>query len=491
MSAASVASEATGSLAETSVPRLIAQAWRDRTSGQLCLRRGAAERRVLFIDGSPLRVEADAGADEFAAFLEDARKITGPERLKVVRFAEERECSQAQAVMALKLLEAKDLYQALRDATRQEIVDLFEWTDGTFEWQPGPSDVPEKAKTFDPLKLLQEFLPQRWGSDRLFTDLMPQSDRRAEIAPSSRRVVAKLGKAGPLAQQIVAGINGSQSVGQLLGRCAGDPLAAATLWVLIHTEMIRLQESGEADAAAPIEFEVLVEKSASGAPAAQPTKVSAPGPSEPDAAQAPDASRKGSKSDALEAEVMDLLGRLEDISHYEALGLELDASPAEIKKAYFKAAKKYHPDTLARLGLESIRDDAALVFARIARAFEVLSDKDKKALYDDGGPEPTEIDTARLAQAETSFRKGEILLKMGNFARGHSNTWSRRSSSGRKSPPIRRRWAGPCSSSRRPMPFAHEPTWNARSAAPQKTPSRCSDSEKSCRRWAKPSPAKS
>jgi len=65
--------------------------------------------------------------------------------------------------------------------------------------------------------------------------------------------------------------------------------------------------------------------------------------------------------------------------------------------------------------MEDLRDDAAQVFARIAEAFETLSDPNKKAAYDAGGGDEPEIDTARLAQAETSFRKGEILLRMGNF----------------------------------------------------------------------------
>jgi tetratricopeptide (TPR) repeat protein len=56
------------------------------------------------------------------------------------------------------------------------------------------------------------------------------------------------------------------------------------------------------------------------------------------------------------------------------------------------------------------------VFARVAEAFDTLSRVDKRREYDaallDDGPE---IDVNRLAQAEALFRKGEVLLKMGNF----------------------------------------------------------------------------
>jgi DnaJ-class molecular chaperone len=118
----------------------------------------------------------------------------------------------------------------------------------------------------------------------------------------------------------------------------------------------------------------------------------------------------------MRAEIEALLGQLTDLDHYSALRLETGTSAAEIKKAYFKAAKKYHPDALARLGLDDLRDDAARVFARISEAFETLSDADRRAAYDSGAGEAAEIDTASLAQAERSYRKGEILVRMGNFA---------------------------------------------------------------------------
>jgi tetratricopeptide (TPR) repeat protein len=120
-------------------------------------------------------------------------------------------------------------------------------------------------------------------------------------------------------------------------------------------------------------------------------------------------------ADTLREEIESLLGQLSTLDHYSALGLDESAGAAQFKRAYFKAAKKYHPDSLARLGLEDLREPAALIFGRIAEAFETLSDPEKKAAYDTYGSQEPEIDTARLAQAETSFRKGEILAKMGNF----------------------------------------------------------------------------
>jgi molecular chaperone DnaJ len=64
------------------------------------------------------------------------------------------------------------------------------------------------------------------------------------------------------------------------------------------------------------------------------------------------------------------------MSHYETLGLTRDASVDEIKSAYRRLAKQYHPDVN--------KDDPAAeeMFKRVAEAYETLSDPDKRRLYD-------------------------------------------------------------------------------------------------------------
>lgn len=64
---------------------------------------------------------------------------------------------------------------------------------------------------------------------------------------------------------------------------------------------------------------------------------------------------------------------------YEVLGIKKGASQSEIKKAYRKMAKKYHPDTNA--GDEA----AAEKFKEVSEAYSVLNDPEKKKLYDQFG----------------------------------------------------------------------------------------------------------
>ncbi len=62
--------------------------------------------------------------------------------------------------------------------------------------------------------------------------------------------------------------------------------------------------------------------------------------------------------------------------YYEVIGVQKGASDEEIKKAYRKQAKKYHPD------LNPGNKEAEAKFKEVNEAYEVLSDKDKRARYD-------------------------------------------------------------------------------------------------------------
>ena len=61
--------------------------------------------------------------------------------------------------------------------------------------------------------------------------------------------------------------------------------------------------------------------------------------------------------------------------YYEVLGVGRDASEDEIKKAYRRMARQYHPDV-------STVDGAEERFKEVNEAYQILSDQDKRSAYD-------------------------------------------------------------------------------------------------------------
>ena len=67
--------------------------------------------------------------------------------------------------------------------------------------------------------------------------------------------------------------------------------------------------------------------------------------------------------------------------YYEIMGVARDAAPDEIKRAYRRLARKFHPDV-------SKEKDAEARFKEVGEAYEVLRDPEKRAAYDQLGRRP-------------------------------------------------------------------------------------------------------
>ena len=70
------------------------------------------------------------------------------------------------------------------------------------------------------------------------------------------------------------------------------------------------------------------------------------------------------------------------VDYYNILGISKNATDAEIKKAYKKAALKYHPDRNP-----NNKEAAEAKFKEISKAYQVLSDSHKRRTYDQFGEE--------------------------------------------------------------------------------------------------------
>ena len=68
-----------------------------------------------------------------------------------------------------------------------------------------------------------------------------------------------------------------------------------------------------------------------------------------------------------------------DKDYYSTLGINRNASEKEIKQAFRRLARKYHPD----VNKGDKRSEES--FKEVAEAFAVLSDSEKRAKYDRGG----------------------------------------------------------------------------------------------------------
>jgi tetratricopeptide (TPR) repeat protein len=85
-------------------------------------------------------------------------------------------------------------------------------------------------------------------------------------------------------------------------------------------------------------------------------------------------------------------------THYEMLEIERGASEAQVKEAYFRMAKRFHPDVHHDAALHDLRDKLEAVFIRLGEAYEVLRNPLLRASYERQlGPAPAQSAAAQVA----------------------------------------------------------------------------------------------
>ncbi|CAL1150218.1 unnamed protein product [Cladocopium goreaui] len=94
--------------------------------------------------------------------------------------------------------------------------------------------------------------------------------------------------------------------------------------------------------------------------------------------------------------------------YYSVLGLERDARPTQIKKAYFQLAKKMHPD---RHHGTDIEKGATHAFEHLQKAYNVLSNPEKRRQYDASlGTRPGEGSAAQALRGQRGSPGGPSWL---------------------------------------------------------------------------------
>jgi uncharacterized protein (TIGR02266 family) len=84
----------------------------------------------------------------------------------------------------------------------------------------------------------------------------------------------------------------------------------------------------------------------------------------------------------IAAEARALLAKMEGASHYTMLGIAPDASSAEIRRAFLRLTKRFHPDNYFRRASKELAVDLEDIYNQLTQCYETLIDRDKRMSYD-------------------------------------------------------------------------------------------------------------
>ncbi len=409
----------TGTLAARPLPALLVDLHLAAFEGALVLVGGQRRKRFVFKAGAPVQAESNLSGETLGALLIDKGVIDRAQYENVCAHMQKKGCQEGVALLALGLVSPKELFLALKEQVGRRLVECFGWPDGDFTLDPQAS-VDDDVQPFrnELVALIQEGMESHWPVDRILTDLSRRMDLYPRPVTGFNKVARRL-RVDDAGHTLLAGLDGRRTMGRAMGAALNSPRALAAAWLLDRLGVLAYSEEAPEGLEGVVDFGAEIELEVDGA--------ATEGAADPGAgrrAQARSVARKprehgkdrAAEGEGLRGEIEKFHAGLDEMDHYALLGLEHDVAPVKVKKAYLKAAKRYHPDALTRLGLDDLKSQAAEVFARIAEAFEVLGDADRRKSYDASlRGESVEVDTARLAQAEKNYRKGEILVRMGDF----------------------------------------------------------------------------
>jgi DnaJ-domain-containing protein 1 len=300
---------------------------------------------------------------------------------------------------------------------REALIEALSWEEGTyaFEEQPAPAVDVDSATGEPPLpEVIQEAVRGPENRDHVF-DALGDIDRVLTLGPEARGAMGLT----PTDRLVLARVDGARTIRQVIERTPIAPEEVQqSLFGLLFSGVVEclLPRSGaeptnEPAAAAEPASEPLADPEPVAAAEAQPPLATVSAPAVAD-----------ETSEARRRKIQDAVRDLLHQSHFEVLGVPRGSSDLEIREAYFRLVKQFHPDRQTDPALADLKKELEALFIRIGEAYEVLGHPRRRARYEAelAGPLPIqspeaspEVENALLA--DDAIRNAEQLMEESRY----------------------------------------------------------------------------
>jgi curved DNA-binding protein CbpA len=458
---------ASGSLQERPVARLLQQLFRKQVTGCLSITDTTGDESNVYLrTGMPVHVHRPMDIDRLdrvlveyglvpeAAVAQADAMVAGGMRL-------------GEALQGMGALSRESLSAVLKEQLRRKVTRLFCVAEGSFAIYLDAHSFGQgddlAVMRVDPRTLYYSAIHTAYDLPRVTRELSRLSGQEFRLAAVSPSFVAAMGIPGDDA--MVAALRARWMNLEAIDSLTARPLELRTaLLSLYYADLLERQNIGAApvqgNAAPAIKLRYTSSDSfpsAQASPAAADVPPAAPAPrpsvvtpvvAAPPPAQAapsgastvpkrafptPESSPRvvgarpvasaiqsvPARDTALRTAILELTEKLDTLSHFEMLGVSESAPAGEVSSAFIRAARRFHPDRLAGAGLSELVPEAERILARMSEAAMILGDPTRRGEYLDGrrGKKPTANTIPTVLDAETSFLKGEVLLRRGDHTK--------------------------------------------------------------------------
>ena len=356
---------------------------RSEKTGVLEISTDTIRKKIYIKNGDMVYATSNKEEDRFIEILLHTNKITIDQYYQVLDISKKKEKSHGSVLVELGLLKPEDLILAIREQVEQIIMNLFQWESGKFAFL-------DEAVVSDKLIQMQlsaaNLIYRGIKSIKNITSLtraMPPSDTVLCFSDDPLNLFRDIGF-DKTDKEVLSLIDGKRSIHDIL---SGSPLdnmqTMKIIYALINTRMIDTKKKDFSETV--IREEILKEQ-------------------------------ESQVDRDFIAKVEALSRDLDYTDYYSLLGVEKTATIDRIKKAYYKAAKEFHPDKHLQLPSDNLKTRLDTLFSHFNEIYKILSDPRKRKKYDTSlSVKPARPQSSNAELARTKFLQGEQAFRSGAY----------------------------------------------------------------------------
>jgi len=409
-----------GRLSETPLPTLLRALQHGQATGTLTITRNDQTKLIYFKQGDIICAASRYEDDRLGEMLLKWGKISYAQYETSVRLMKTAKKRQGAVLVEQGFLSPKELFQAVTAQVKEIILSLFTWLDGDYRFDAGPLPANEVITLRISSGMLIYEGIRRMNDFTKLCGLLPSFDTLVAMNTDPRDLFQPV-TIRPEERQLLLLIDGSRTIRELVYSSTLPSLHAFQMIYfllaagIIRTKSAEAPEEQTEDSRRRIqeELEAFITEAISRKKQEE-LELSRVELFEPAADE-----EAGTGPEAIRRAYEELEGK----DHYAVLGVGRDASPIEIKKAYFRLAKTYHPDRHHEAGMEALHEMLEALFDRLTQAYDALSHPQSRRGYDESQAfqrhPPSKVKPAeakqRTQQASEQGKRGEAALLAGNL----------------------------------------------------------------------------
>jgi len=382
-----------GTLRQFPFPELMHGLHLNSLEGVLLVEHGRKKKAIEFRDGWPVSVKSNLVSECLGNFLVRTERCSREQVEESIERMRVGEGLQGEILVAMDVLDEAGVIAALEDHALEKLYEIFSWRDGSFQvrlgarLQRGTSIAIAGHPSNLTVHGVRRQTPIEW------IDRFIEMNAKAFLVPCAAVASGGLQSVDLEANEVewVQGLDGSFELARLLS----EPEAIRRLvFGLLSVDVFRIRSAaGDPDSVREATRVASVDSE----------------PRRPNHAA----------DDELRVELAQMANRMQNVDHYEVLGVSALAGDDEIGEAYARFCEQSHPERF-HAASSSVRQLASQVFDRIAEANKAIAtaeDRERyaKTLSKQSRSLDAEEEGRRALRAETEFQKGEALMRQRDY----------------------------------------------------------------------------